>query len=396
MGLIGLGLLVALVTNSLRRRRARQFDKELQRATAEAAAASPPRFLEDDDDDRYNRGGAYNGASAEGGYSGRTGALSDVSSHGTYGQPPMETYGMREMGVGVGEVYDPYGTASSAGMAGAAGIGVARARSMRSDERSGYAAAFNEGSNPYPALAAPHPYGGQNPVDMYNPTGPGRASPNDILEAAGLGSHVAGAGALAQQTSNGSLSRKASGYDPRGGYGYGSGSVHQRGPSGGYGQQGYYQGDGYGNPSYQNVSPSSGPGQPYVYPTPPPQQSPQGYAPRHSVVTEDAMEDVYGGYIVDDQEPQVAGTAMASSHGHTLSGGKGSLGGSQGYPAQGQAQTPPDAFPNPFGQSEDDVEPKRVLKVCFFTSPHGSCANRSTHRLQMSKRIAACRDDSPP
>jgi len=83
---------------------------------------------------------------------------------------------------------------------------------------------------------------------------------------------------------------------------------------------------------------------------------------------------VYGGYVVDDQEPLAPGAAQASSHGHSLSGGKGSSGG-QGYPpvpAHGQPQTPPDAFPNPFGQAEDDSEPKRVLKVGAVVSIYRS------------------------
>jgi len=49
-------------------------------------------------------------------------------------------------GVGPGGIYDSY-------TAGAAGIGVARARSMRSD--GGYAAGLQEGAAPYVAFAVP-------------------------------------------------------------------------------------------------------------------------------------------------------------------------------------------------------------------------------------------------
>ena len=92
----------------------------------------------------------------------RTG-YSDVS-HGTYGQPPMEAYNMRDMGghsTAVGEIYDPY--------ANEAGIGVARARSARATNPANaalnpYAAALQEGGSPYPQFA-------MGPRDTYGAAG---------------------------------------------------------------------------------------------------------------------------------------------------------------------------------------------------------------------------------
>jgi hypothetical protein len=125
----------------------------------------------------------------------------------------QESYGMREMqhhgNVQPGELFDPYAAAGvGAAAAGAAGIGVARARSHRAlqDDATGaggsYGAGLQEGGAPYAAFAAPsHPpmpaqqqeYGGRNPN-------------LDVMEAAGLGAHVAGAGALARSQSKSAAS----------------------------------------------------------------------------------------------------------------------------------------------------------------------------------------------
>ena len=149
VGLIGLVILIALIINCIRRREARKFDKELFLATQEAAATAPnPNFLDDEDDEPKRTG------------------YSDVS-HGTYGQPPMEAFTMRDMGghsTGVGEIYDPYANG------GAAGIGVARARSARLNLGNAavnpYAAALQEGGSPYPQFA-------MGPRDTYGSAGAG-------------------------------------------------------------------------------------------------------------------------------------------------------------------------------------------------------------------------------
>lgn len=142
-------------------------------------------------------GGVYNNqGGSDYGYAGpqmstATG-YSDASSHGTYRQPPMSTSShyapsqsnitgdstfasppgivapMREVtrspGPAVGEIYDPimHGPYASVNnmvgappSAGAAGIGVLRARSMRADGQISYASVLNEGNSPYAAFIAP-------------------------------------------------------------------------------------------------------------------------------------------------------------------------------------------------------------------------------------------------
>ena len=146
--------------------------------------------------------------------------FSDVSSHGTYGQPPMshEAYGMHEMGhglggsggVGPGEIFvDPYIGGAAAAGAGAAGIGVARARSTKDIAGGGYAQALNDGASPYPAMAAPSTNGpppSQPSMPMpigYGSRGAGSRSPEyELLEAAGMGGMAGGAaGMLARSQS---------------------------------------------------------------------------------------------------------------------------------------------------------------------------------------------------
>jgi len=118
-------------------------------------------LLDDDDDDEAKDRLKHNGfgpAYGGGGGNGYGGAYSSDGSHGPYG-PPMEAFGMRDMvthnSVPVGEIYDPY----AAG--GAAGIGVARARSAKTNLSHStpniYAAALQTGGSPYPKFAIPPP-----------------------------------------------------------------------------------------------------------------------------------------------------------------------------------------------------------------------------------------------
>ncbi|KAG5644447.1 hypothetical protein DXG03_008346 [Asterophora parasitica] len=326
VGLVVVALVIALITNVVRRRRAKRFDREIAEAAAEAAAAPAPIFLDDDDDRRGYVGGGYD---ADGGYAeyGARGPYSDVSSHGTYAQPPMshghESYGMREMGMGLqpGEIYNPYGTVnSSAGMAGA---GVARARSTRDPS-----AGLQEGSTPYPAFARPGYHGaspyaspannmGDNPA-AFSPQpraaatgfdrGPG--SPEyDLLEAAGMG---AGAGGQRGISLN---------HDPH--------AVQQPYLSNPY--QPSSQAELLRNPS-QARSAESAIGSGYTSPglsgSPPPKEA-APYAQHYAVPVE---EDAYGGYV-EDHHPQASG--------HT-------------YGAQGRYES-----------DEEEVEVPRVLKVRF-------------------------------
>ncbi|KAF9522941.1 hypothetical protein CPB83DRAFT_69806 [Crepidotus variabilis] len=231
VGLIALALVFAFITNIVRRRRAKAFDRELQEATREAAAAPAPAFL-DDDDDGYGPHGVGSTGAYSSGYvaSSNERQFSDLS-HGTYGQNPMghaETYNMRELGpgAGVGEIYDPYAGAAAGAAGGAAGIGIARARSMKSDNSAGnsYGAALADGASPYAAFAGPQ--GGYNNAPPMPGAGMGGGDPFgataaqknlELLEAAGMGAHIAGAGA----GTVGALSRSQSQYrDQQPGYGY--------------------------------------------------------------------------------------------------------------------------------------------------------------------------------
>ncbi|KAG5735298.1 hypothetical protein E4T56_gene10956 [Termitomyces sp. T112] len=148
VGLVVVGIIVAFIIIIIRRRRAKQFDREVEAAAAEAAAAPAPDFLDDDDDPYRNHGDHATT------YTDHQGQYSDISSHGTYSQPPLglqEVYNMRELGPGPGEIYTgPY---VPGGTAGAAGVGVARARSTR--DPGAFASGFQEGSTPYPAFAGP-------------------------------------------------------------------------------------------------------------------------------------------------------------------------------------------------------------------------------------------------
>ncbi|XP_006458787.1 hypothetical protein AGABI2DRAFT_190978 [Agaricus bisporus var. bisporus H97] len=159
VGLVGLAILIALIVTTIRRRRVKRFDDETAAAARDAANTQIPNFAAYADDDDDFRPGAY----------GTSGAKFSDASHGTYAQTPMavpESYGMREMsphGPNPGEYFDPT-TLEGSAPAGAAGIGVARARSMRDG---GYAAGLTEGASPYAAFAAP----GLNPAQSQYPHG---------------------------------------------------------------------------------------------------------------------------------------------------------------------------------------------------------------------------------
>lgn len=270
---------------------------------------------------------AYNGNGGGGG-GGGGGGYSD-GSHGTYGQPPMEAYNMRDLGghgPAVGEIYDPY----TAG--GAAGIGVARARSMRVDPANAnpntYAAALQEGGAPYPKFAI-------GPHETY-----GMRSPNN-MEAAGMISH-------GQQYQQAPLPPSQP-YPTLGRNKSGSTAVTHssqlQAPS-------YHS----HNQPYSTPPPQAmhSPPPPSTYPANFPH--PQSYAQAMAEPSGgDDGDDAYGGYVV---ESPTAHNNNSVGHGHSQSG----------------------SMPNPFGResspevednrrSEDEEEreePRRVLKVRFF------------------------------
>lgn len=186
VGLVGVVLLIALVTNAIRRRQAQKFDRDVAEAAAEAVAnARSPNF---DDDDLGYRDPHYTGYSD--------------GSHGTYGQAPIqpvEQYGMNEM-----SHYDPYAAAVS--VSGAAGIGAAGVTRQKSTT-----APFNAFAAPAPDVYnAPNPYisAAQGmPQDLpnhapdqslrYRTRGGSGGNQLDLLQAAGLGGVPGSAAAAA-------------------------------------------------------------------------------------------------------------------------------------------------------------------------------------------------------
>jgi hypothetical protein len=294
---------------------------------------------------------------------------------------------MREMGggVGPGEIYDPYG----GGAAGAAGIGVARARSTRND--GGYAAGLQDGAAPYAAFAVPtqqhDPYASQP-----QPRGVGRDTNTDILEAAGMGAHVAGAGVLSRGQSQYKNAYNSQ-YQPYPSQSQAQpqyGGLHQRSPSqlqqaqeleyanlnrgksmgsreGGHGGSALplSAASNATSNATQYYSPVADSYQSHSYNT---QGGGQQQNPPHPVAEED-MDDAYGGYVADE---------------HQGGGGAVAVGGATAAVATSVGAKRQSGLPNPFeaGSStghgkqefddrdsrysdEEEEAPKRVLKVRF-------------------------------
>ncbi|KAG2140945.1 uncharacterized protein EDB93DRAFT_1105859 [Suillus bovinus] len=189
VGLIVVAIFIALVTNAVRRRRARKFDRDVAEAAAEAAASSRSPF----DDYTYSNNGGSGGGG--GGY-----PYSDTT-HGTFTQAPMglpnDTYGMSEM-----TQYDPY--AAGAVSLATADVGRARSRHDSETQRTPGIAGVGAGNlarepsrrTPYHAFAGPGP----QPHEMLDHTPSGRFRPRgmDLLEGAGL----AGTGVAAMTAAN--------------------------------------------------------------------------------------------------------------------------------------------------------------------------------------------------
>ena len=431
VGLIVLALVIALATNCIRRKRARAFDRELAEATREAASAPHPMFLDDEDD--WNKGAesGYGGTAGRAGYgagpgmgpgygggvgsgadmtrslSTSGGQFSDVSSHGTYAQPAMsigshgESYGMREFGnsgAGVGEIYDPY-AAAAGGAAGAAGIGVARARSMRSDGHVSPGAGLNEGGAPYAAFAAP----ANAPPMPSMPVGVAMGDPFNNGVGMAMGDPYA-AGVAAAGVGAGGLARNQSLYNSQ--YSYGAGqqqNLHQRSPS----QTSPNRSPSDGHGGYERGHAPYPPGVPNSAATGSTQYFSPGVesyashyaaggaasaaaigaaAQRHSIIDDD--EDAYGGYE-HTPSPAAAGAAQRQStlanpfdagpgssshgHGHVTGGASGRESRSSEY-------------------SQDD-EPRRVLKVRSSLDSLMECVLIlpffPLYRLQMQIKLAS-------
>lgn len=313
--------------------------------------------------------------------------------------PPhgSEAYGMREMsGVGPGEIYDPYG----GGAAGAAGIGVARARSTKAD--GGFAAGLQDGSAPYAAFAVPaqqhDPYASQI-------RGVGRDTNTnaDILEAAGMGAHVAGAGMMSRSQSQYKNAYNSQ-YQP-----YPSqaqpqyGGLHQRSPSQLQQAQeleyanmsrgkslGSRDGHGGALPLSATSVASSGATQ-YFSPVADSYQS-HSYAqggqqnPPQAVAEED-MDDAYGGYVAGEHQGGAAvGGAPAVA---TAVSAKGQSALSNPFEAGSSTSHGKQEYDERDSQYSDEEEeaPKRVLKVRFLDSFFFSLCKFMTIRWIGRKRM---------
>ena len=163
VGVIALVVIFFLLTSFIRRRRARQLDREIDEAAADAANAHLPDF--DDFDYTSGTGVGYGGQYSE-------------TSHGTYNQPPLSHERSRNNLGDIPPSFDPYNGVGGAG-SGAAGVG-ARGRSVRGG-------------------GAPDPFGAlSNPPEQYEMNearrswhqgsvrGGTEVTTYDLLQAAGL------------------------------------------------------------------------------------------------------------------------------------------------------------------------------------------------------------------
>ncbi|KAI8974156.1 hypothetical protein BD414DRAFT_182340 [Trametes punicea] len=302
VGLAAAAIIVAIVTNAIRRRRAKKLDREIAEAAAEAAHA--PAFIDDDyyPDDRLGKAGNGGGDLRS--------AYSDTT-HGTFAQPPMttgESYNMAEL-----PPFDYGAVAAGAAGAGAAGIGAMglnRARSMGQNQTTPYNAFAG------PPTSLPNPY--DNPAGGYGGQRQG-GNEMDLLDAAGLAggagagyaaAHQQAYGAPQQQQNNGNLARNTSrSADPaatpleNGAYGvpYPSQGGYEYNP---------YNPNAVGYNTYQQpAAPQPYPPQPYTAggPAPVPTQSPP--RPVSEV-------DPYGGYI-DEPAPAAGHTSPTPQGGQS-------------------------------------------------------------------------------
>ncbi|KAH7919804.1 hypothetical protein BV22DRAFT_1040583 [Leucogyrophana mollusca] len=286
VGLVVVAIFIALVTNAVRRRRAKRFDRDVAEAAAEAAASARSPF------DDYAYSGSGSGAGGGGTYAG----YSD-NSHGTFAQAPMslahpnESYGMSEM-----SRFDPY----SAGAASLAAAGMDRSRGRTESETgapgiagvgAGNLAREPSRRSPYHAFAGPGQPQPQMQMQDNNSgslryrRGPGGTN-QDILEAAGLAS----TGAAAMAANGAYVNRRPSEHTQpsyqssgrRTSQGYGDAYPAQLQP--GYKPdsfRGHAQPsvDPYGGyaPYPQRGSPSPGPGLPNPHEVPSPSHSPPAH-----------------------------------------------------------------------------------------------------------------------
>lgn len=203
--------LIALLTNAIRRRRARKFDEDVAIAAAEAAKS--PRYPFDEYDDPSGGGADY------------TSAWSDHGSAGAYNQPPLqpgksEYYNMNELsapGLGLGAAYGMSGDSryprpsfsTDASGPGIAGLGANAANT--SENRAGFGAPYNAFAVPganIPGDVQYDPFSANNGIQRS-----GSQTSRDLLEAAGIAGAGAAGGALLTRgpSQNTNLSNPGSG-----------------------------------------------------------------------------------------------------------------------------------------------------------------------------------------
>lgn len=316
---------IALITNAIRRRKAKKFDRDVAEAAAEAASAAH-NVGPDFDDDEY-------------GYANRS--VYTDHTHGTYNQTPMkhqESYNMSEL-----PTFDPYNTGATAA-AGNAGVGAAGLNRSRSTTAPYNAFAGPQGVQP-PMPAPPDPYFDSAPAMPMHGAYPGayHDPQASLLDAAGFGAPAAAGVAVAATgaalSHSSTLSRnKSSGTRTLGGL---SGSDHQ---------------DPYADDPYNAPYPQ--PSQQYPYP---PQTQPQrGYSPPQPMQYSPPQQAQY-------LPPQQAQSAYSHSNSHSQEANRLSVISANdpyaGYTSPSPAQT---QFPNPHSpgaplerrdSDDDDEEP---------------------------------------
>lgn len=156
VAVVGAAILFFALTAFLRRRRAKKFDKEVEKAAAEAAMATAPRFEDDDD---------YPAST----YPPSSKPYSDHS-HGTLQQQPMptEAYNMQDFNNYYNAGYDsPYAAAGVAGAGAGAGVAAGANRQSQYGAYDYDAAQYpadqygGGGAQPYAAYAGPDYYQNQ-------------------------------------------------------------------------------------------------------------------------------------------------------------------------------------------------------------------------------------------
>ncbi|KAI0339538.1 hypothetical protein BDW22DRAFT_1361628 [Trametopsis cervina] len=205
VGLVALALFIALLTNAVRRRRARKFDKDVAEAAREAAAAahaSPPDFHDFDEEYGYGNRSVYTD-----------------QTHGTYNQQPVKPSGAAFESYNMAELPAP--AAYGAPLYNSAGVGAAGLNRSRSTTAP-YNAFAGPPTSSVPAMPVADPFtdptigvGGIYPSPPMPHPQPYRMGSSEgaeagLAEAAGLGAVGVGAVTTARHQGN-VLNRSKSG-----------------------------------------------------------------------------------------------------------------------------------------------------------------------------------------